>query len=148
MLASSRLLTATAVAICLWTQPLRAFAEERDAASSSQKSKAAKQATKNPVQEKAQSGAPPAGNRPMSPPAGAEPGVSAQAQPRPMREQSVRKAPLASLPPPDTAKPPPRLPEASREKMRACAIEWSKRKLEAKNPMPLWRDFGAQCLKR
>jgi hypothetical protein len=65
-----------------------------------------------------------------------------------MREENVRKAPLASLPPPDTAKPPPSLPEAPREKMRACALEWSKLKLEAKNPMPLWRDFGAQCLKR
>jgi hypothetical protein len=156
---ASRLLKATAVAICLWTLHARAFAEERDAPRSSPKAEAAKQARpkaeaakqtrKNLVKEKAQSSAAPASaDRPVASPAGAEPNASAQARPRPMREESVRKAPLASLPPPDTAQPPPRLPEASREKMRACAIEWSKLKLEAKNPMPLWRDFGAQCLKR
>jgi hypothetical protein len=147
---ASRLLKATAVAICLWTLQARAFAEERDAAPSSSKAEAAKQAHKHPVKETAtQSGAPAAaGNRPASRPAGAEAGAAAQARPRPTHEENARKALLTPLPPPDTAKPPPRLPEASREKMRACAIEWSKLKLEAKNPMPLWRDFGAQCLKR
>jgi len=141
---ASRLLKATAVAICFWTLHLHAFAEQRDAAPSSPKAAAAKQARKTSVKQKARSGAPATDNRPTSSPAGA----AAQARPRPMREENVRKAPLASLPPPDTAKPPPSLPEAPREKMRACALEWSKLKLEAKNPMPLWRDFGAQCLKR
>jgi type IV secretory pathway VirB10-like protein len=146
---ASRLLKATAVAICLWTLHLRAFAEERDAAPSPPKAEATKPARKSSVKDKTQGGgAPIAGNRPAAPPAAPQPGGSTQARPRPMRDENVRKAPPAPLPPPDIAKPPPRLPEASREKMRACAIEWSKLKLEAKNPMPLWRDFGAQCLKR
>src|SRR5271165_28768 len=133
---ASRLLKATAVAICFWTLHPRAFAEQRDAAPSSPKAESEKQARKTsvkerktPVKEKARSGAAAAGNRPTSSPAGAEPGAAAQARTRPMREENVRKAPLASLPPPDTAKPPPRLPEAPREKMRACALEWSKLKL-------------------
>jgi hypothetical protein len=137
-----------AVAICLWTLDARAFAEETTIAPPPPKAEAAKPAHKNSTKERAQSGAPAAG-RPISPSTSAtESGAAVQGRPRPGREENVRKAPLASLPPPDTARPPPRLPEAPREKMRACAIEWSKLKLEARDPMPLWRDFGARCLKR
>jgi len=126
----------------------RAFAEEKTAAPPSPKAEAAKPAHKNSTKERAQSGAP-ASDRPIPPSTGAtEPAGAVQTRPRPAREENVRKAPLASLPPPDPARPPPRLPEAPREKMRACAIEWSKLKLEARDPMPLWRDFAAQCLKR
>jgi hypothetical protein len=51
------------------------------------------------------------------------------------------------FPPPDVSKPPPMLPGASREKMRACADEWSKLKMEQNAP-PLWRDFAGRCLSR
>jgi len=101
------------------------------------------------VKEKTPSEAPASANKPAPPaPDVAGGGAAVQAAPRPMREEKLGKAPLAALPPPDTGSPPPRLPDASREKMRACAIEWSKLKLEARNPMPLWRDFGSKCLTR
>ena len=138
-----------AVTICIWTLDARAFAEEKAVPPPSSKAEATKPAHKRSAKENAQSGAPVAASRPQSPANNAmEPGAAAQTRPRAIREDNVRKAPLASLPPPDTTRPPPRLPEAPREKMRACAIEWSKLKLEARDPMPLWRDFGAQCLKR
>lgn len=49
--------------------------------------------------------------------------------------------------PVDTSVPPPSLPRASREKMRACADEWKKMKLE-KSGLPMWRDFATSCLTR
>jgi hypothetical protein len=52
------------------------------------------------------------------------------------------------FPPPDLSKQPPMLPVASREKMRACADQWSKLKMEQKEPLPLWRDFAYKCLTR
>jgi len=52
------------------------------------------------------------------------------------------------FPPPDLSKPPPMLPVASRERMRACADEWSKLKMESKEQPPLWRDFASKCLTR
>jgi len=143
-----------AVAISAWTLNARAFAEDKAAAPPSPKAEAAQPpaqppAHKSSAKEKTQGAAAASANRPASPATGAtESGAAAQARPRAAREEDVRKAPLAALPPPDTTRPPPRLPEAPREKMRACAIEWSKLKLEARDPMPLWREFGAQCLKR
>ncbi|BDV38856.1 hypothetical protein DSM21852_21090 [Methylocystis bryophila] len=129
------------------TPNARVFANEADSTPSSPKVPTAKKSRKKEVQEKAQNATPAPFNRSATSPAKAT-DSGAQAGAGSKREEKVEKAPLASLPPPDTATPPPRLPEASREKMRACAIEWSKLKLEARDPMPLWRDFGAQCLKR
>ena len=138
-----------AVAICIWTLDARGFAEEKAVPPPASKPAAAKAARKDSGKEKAQSAAPVAASRPQSPADGAaETGAAAEARPRATREEKARMAPLVSLPPPDTTKPPPRLPEAPREKMRACALEWSKLKLEARDPMPSWRDFGARCLKR
>ncbi|KAF0213786.1 MAG: hypothetical protein FD172_213 [Methylocystaceae bacterium] len=48
----------------------------------------------------------------------------------------------------DTSQPPPTLPRAPREKMRACAEEWDKMKRESKDGLPMWRDFATQCLTR
>lgn len=46
----------------------------------------------------------------------------------------------------DTSIPPPLLPRASRMRMRACAEEWTRKKLVARNDLPRWRDFAADCL--
>ena len=142
-----------AAAICLWRLDAAAFAQEGDVGASPPKIQTAKEvqkkARKTPVDQKAQSEAPASANQPASSSPHAADGRGAvQSPPRALRDEKVGKAPLAKLPPPDTATPPPRLPDASREKMRACAIEWSKLKLEARNPLPLWRDFGAKCLTR
>jgi hypothetical protein len=76
---------------------------------------------------------------------------------RPPGEQKDETAPVENAPPkarlpvpapPDTSAPPPRLPSASREKMRACAVEWTKLKMETRGPLPLWRDFAGECLTR
>jgi hypothetical protein len=32
--------------------------------------------------------------------------------------------------------------------MRACAVEWTQRKMDAGKKLPLWRDFAAECLTR
>lgn len=53
---------------------------------------------------------------------------------------------LPDYPPPDTSVPPAMLPRAPRERMRSCAAEWSRRKLESKGGLPLWRDFATECL--
>ncbi|MFY9657601.1 MAG: hypothetical protein WAK01_13630 [Methylocystis sp.] len=140
------LVRCAAVAIFVWTPSARAFAEDKAAPPLPPKAEAGR---KTSARDKAQGAAALPANRPPLPATGAtQAGTAAQARPRPAREEDVRKAPLAALPPPDTTRPPPRLPEAPREKMHACALEWSKLKLEARDPMPLWRDFGAQCLKR
>jgi len=55
---------------------------------------------------------------------------------------------LAPLPPVDTSVPPPMLPRASRERMRACAEEWEKKKRAATAGLPMWRDFATGCLTR
>ncbi len=55
---------------------------------------------------------------------------------------------LSPLPPLDTSAPPPMLPRASRERMRACAEEWEKKKRESSAASPMWRDFAIDCLKR
>jgi hypothetical protein len=55
---------------------------------------------------------------------------------------------LAPLPPPDVSAPPPLLPRASRERMRACAEEWEKKKRGATAPLPMWREFATGCLTR
>lgn len=55
---------------------------------------------------------------------------------------------LAPEPPIDTSKPPPLLPRASREQMRACAEEWDALKRKTKTGLPMWRDFATECLTR
>jgi len=48
----------------------------------------------------------------------------------------------------DTSIPPPSLPRASRLRMRACAEEWTKKKLLTRNDLPRWRDFATGCFNR
>lgn len=62
--------------------------------------------------------------------------------PPPAPRQFAPDAPI------DTSVPPPLLPRASRVRMRACAEEWSKKKLLARNDLPRWRDFATVCLSR
>ena len=66
----------------------------------------------------------------------------------PQSDAAVVKPTLPVLPPPDVSKPPPRLPPASRERMHACAAQWSKLKLEGQGPLPMWREFAGKCLTR
>jgi len=66
----------------------------------------------------------------------------------PVQSEPPKARLLPAPAPPDTSMPPPRLPPASREKMRACAVEWAKLKLETHGPLPLWRDFAGECLTR
>jgi hypothetical protein len=76
---------------------------------------------------------------PQAPEADAPPNAGGKPAPPP---------PSTNLPPLDTSVPPPMLPRAPRERMRVCAGEWEKRKLEAKAGLPLWRDFATRCLTR
>lgn len=68
--------------------------------------------------------------------------------------QTVQPTAPTALPPPqapppvDASQPPPSLPRASREKMRACAEEWDRMKRESKDGLPMWRDFATDCLTR
>ncbi|WP_363348108.1 hypothetical protein [Methylocystis echinoides] len=55
---------------------------------------------------------------------------------------------LQPLPPIDTSTPPPLLPRASRERMRACAEEWDQMKRRGTAGLPTWREFATQCLTR
>jgi hypothetical protein len=55
---------------------------------------------------------------------------------------------LAPLPPVDPSTPPPLLPRASRERMRACAEEWDKMKRATTSALPMWREFAIGCLTR
>ncbi|MGJ0509487.1 MAG: hypothetical protein ACR652_20665 [Methylocystis sp.] len=73
-----------------------------------------------------------------SPPATTAPGADVPAQPRA----------LPPLPPLDTSVPPPMLPRASRERMRACANEWDQMKRKSTAGLPTWREFATGCLTR
>ncbi len=64
----------------------------------------------------------------------------------PSQTPASRKLP--PLPPVDTSTPPPLLPRASRERMRACAEEWEKMKRATKTTLPMWREFATGCLTR
>jgi hypothetical protein len=75
---------------------------------------------------------------PPAPPAASAPPPAAPAQPRA----------LAPLPPLDTSVPPPLLPRASRERMRACADEWNVMKRKSIAGLPTWREFATGCLTR
>ncbi len=63
-----------------------------------------------------------------------------------LNEDSSAKSKLTNLPPPDTTRPPPMLPQATREKMRECANEWARLKMETRGSLPMWRDFAGKCL--
>jgi hypothetical protein len=56
------------------------------------------------------------------------------------------RRPLSPSPAIDTAKPPPLLPRAPRERMRACAEEWIALKHKSRSGLPMWRDFAVKCL--
>jgi hypothetical protein len=55
---------------------------------------------------------------------------------------------LSTAPGIDTSKPPPLLPRAPRERMRACAEQWIDLKQKSRVGLPMWRDFAAKCLTR
>ncbi len=63
-----------------------------------------------------------------------------------LNEDGSARSKFTNLPPPDTSMPPPMLPQATREKMRECANEWSRLKMETHGPLPMWRDFAGKCL--
>lgn len=54
--------------------------------------------------------------------------------------------PFAPEPPVDTSNAPPSLPRASRVRMRACAEEWTRKKLLSRSNLPRWREFATSCL--
>ncbi|KAF2991754.1 hypothetical protein OGR47_08410 [Methylocystis sp. MJC1] len=72
---------------------------------------------------------------------------AAKQPPAPAAPQTDEGAALPT-PPLDTSAPPPMLPRASRERMRACAEEWEKHKRVSRAAVPLWRDFATECLTR
>jgi hypothetical protein len=102
-----------------------------------------KQRTPSPPQEPARQ---PRATRPptvVSPTPSAKP---APQTPRPPGGDAL--SPPQAPPAVDTSQPPPTLPRAPREKMRACAEEWDRMKRESKDGLPMWRDFATQCLTR
>ena len=60
--------------------------------------------------------------------------------PPPISRQFAPETPI------DSSTPPPSLPRASRARMRACAEEWTRKKLLARSDLPRWRDFATSCL--
>jgi hypothetical protein len=73
----------------------------------------------------------------------------AKPAPQPIQPPNVGALPPPQAPPPvDTSQPPPSLPRASRQKMRACAEEWDRMKRESNKGLPTWRDFATECLTR
>ena len=72
----------------------------------------------------------------------------APVQPKALAPTPSAQKPLSPFAPVDTSKPPPMLPRATRERMRACAEEWENLKLTTKNGLPMWRDFATSCLTR
>jgi len=88
--------------------------------------------------------------KPSKPLTGAQsrPRVSPNSPAERQGDAAAGKSRPSALPPPDTSKPPPLLPQASREKMHECAEEWAKLKMETRGPLPMWRDFANKCLKR
>ncbi len=58
------------------------------------------------------------------------------------------RRPLSPTPTIDASRPPPLLPRASRERMRACAEEWIALKHKSRAGLPMWRDFATKCLVR
>ncbi len=87
--------------------------------------------------------------RPASPqqPAGA-PVRAPAAAPKAPPPAALAPVPPHTSAPVDTSQPPPSLPRAPREKMRACAEEWDKMKRESNSGLPMWRDFATDCLTR
>jgi hypothetical protein len=85
------------------------------------------------------------GPSPSAPP---KPRSSHNAPKLELKEDGSARSNLTNLPPPDTSAPPPMLPQATREKMRGCANEWSRLKMETRGPLPMWRDFAGKCLTR
>lgn len=96
--------------------------------------------------------APPRRQAPQTPTAKKPEDASEPAAPRtsPDAARAPVAAPqhLAPTPAVDTSAPPPSLPRASRERMRACAEEWEGKKRATKVGLPMWRDFATECLKR
>ncbi|PPD43042.1 MAG: hypothetical protein CTY15_11100 [Methylocystis sp.] len=71
------------------------------------------------------------------------------AKPKPAPPPAQTEAPkLSPFQPVDPSTPPPALPRASRERMRACAEEWEKKKMKTATGLPMWRDFATGCLTR
>lgn len=103
------------------------------------------------VTTKAQKSAPSKpGAKPQAPPP--PPAAATSPAPKaapPVAPTTVDSAPkLPPLPPIDTSKPPPMLPRASREKMRACAEEWDDLKRRTRVGELTWRVFATKCLTR
>jgi len=85
-------------------------------------------------------------NATRPPTAPSTPGVKPPQTAKPPFEEAL---PSPQAPPPvDTTRPPPSLPRAPRQKMRACAEEWQLIKGESKGSLPMWRDFATECLTR
>lgn len=100
----------------------------------------------------AQKPSPVAGQRPApaTPPTSKQgpPAKAPAPQAAPKAAAAPPRAKLPPLPPIDTSTPPPTLPRASRERMRACAEEWANLKRSANANLPMWRDFATGCLTR
>jgi hypothetical protein len=93
----------------------------------------------------------PAARQPRAtrPPTVVSPTPSAKPAPQTPQPPGVDALSPPQAPPPvDTSQPPPTLPRAAREKMRACAEEWDRMKRESKEGLPMWRDFATECLTR
>ncbi|HXY57716.1 MAG TPA: hypothetical protein VEH76_03965 [Methylocystis sp.] len=89
---------------------------------------------------------------PTPPSNAAPPHAQPEKKPLPKAAPVVRTPPHPAqrvvIPPPDLSMPPPELPAAPREKMRACADEWTQFKAAHSDPLPMWRDFAVKCLTR
>lgn len=125
--------------------PATNVAESRPAASTKEK-KTPPKTTDTVAKKPAATKAPAATQPPASAPdkkAAERPGGAQMNWPAP---PVVRQfTPDASI---DATIPPPALPRASRARMRSCAEEWSKKKVQNKTGLPRWRDFATACLTR
>lgn len=109
-----------------------------------------KSKTTQPAVKKPEASQTPAVTQPAAPPAKPNDrknadhptGVQMNWPPAPVAPQFAPDAPI------DAAVAPPLLPRASRARMRACAEEWSKKKIQTKSGLPRWRIFATACLTR
>jgi len=99
-----------------------------------------------PTAKKAQTQNPTPPSNPAPP--HAQPEKKPPPKPAAVAHTSPHPAERVAIPPPDLSKPPPELPAAPREKLRACADEWTQFKATHPDPLPMWREFAAGCLTR
>lgn len=130
--------------LCVVATPL--LAQEVNAPKPAPSKSTAQRSGATPRKSSAKAAAPPPSAKQRAPAKVTDPTTAKAAPASPPAPPAQTR--LAPLPPVDTSTPPPVLPRASRERMRACAEEWEKKKRASTSALPMWREFATGCLTR